>query len=390
MSSVDHFQLGPTLLELRGDVRVATKIKNELKDAAVTIPERPADLSLEIGNEPVPFGPATASHSGRRFPYSYETVLRERGVTFSFAGRFGRPLYTINLAGSPLAPGPQRGHLGVALADVGLLTRVLSPLTRALTRDFSTPTDIVAKNLLYEAVDPLVWCSLLTQDASFVHAGAVATPDGQGVLLMGTGGVGKTTTVLDLVLSGRWRYLGDDLVIVSPDGLNRHPKHLQLYAYNSVLVPGVQERILRGRTRTDRFLWNARLRSLGPRQVRRRTAASTFFGRDAVAEAADLTAAVKLTTALGTSGIEVTDADPARLARQAASVICDEFWDFTRFLNSVATLTSEAPTLGELQARVAATIERALPTEGCYEVGVPPGTPGAEISAALNSRLPLD
>lgn len=390
MTLPENFQIGPVLVAIRGQGRVATHVRRELTDAAVEPGVGSPDLSLEISGKPFGFGAAVASQSGSRFPYRFETILRDEGVSFSVAGRFGRPLYTIDLSDPPLAPGILKGNLSVAFADASPLSGLLSLLTRVATRDFSTLTEVVAKNLLYEALDPLVWCRLLEKDASFVHAGAVATPDGQGVLLMGTGGVGKTTTVLDLVRTGRWRYLGDDLVVVSPDGLSRHPKHLQLYAYNSVLVPGVQERLLAPRSRIDRIMWHARLRALGPRQVRRRTSASAFFGQEAVAERAQLAAAVKLTTALGASSVRVEPADREGLARQAASVICDEFWDFTRFLNSMATMTPNVATLGDVQELVSSTIERSLPDEACFEVGVPPGTPGAAISEALSSRLPLN
>jgi hypothetical protein len=52
------------------------------------------------------------------------------------------------------------------------------------------------------------------------HAAAVATPDGNAVLLLGDKGAGKTNVVLALLRAG-WLFLGDDLIILEdhPDGL---------------------------------------------------------------------------------------------------------------------------------------------------------------------------
>jgi hypothetical protein len=148
------------------------------------------------------------------------------------------------------------------------------------TRDFLSLSGLIAKNAIYEVLDPVVWCALLAEEATFVHAGAVASPDGDGLVLMGSGGVGKTTAVLDLVSKHGWKYIGDDLVILSKSRVYRYPKHLQIYAYNTEYVPGVEGRILEGRSRLDRLAWHGRRRILGVSQVRRRVSASAFFGEE--------------------------------------------------------------------------------------------------------------
>lgn len=52
-------------------------------------------------------------------------------------------------------------------------------------------------------------------DLLLVHAGAVATPSGSGVLLPGASGSGKTSLVAGLVRSG-WGYLSDEVGAIDP------------------------------------------------------------------------------------------------------------------------------------------------------------------------------
>lgn len=73
---------------------------------------------------------------------------------------------------------------------------------------------------------PLSW--LLSADGGqLAHAGCVATPDGA-ALLVGPGGVGKSTTSM-ACLGGGLDYLGDDYVLLRQDPASRPTAHM-LYA----------------------------------------------------------------------------------------------------------------------------------------------------------------
>jgi hypothetical protein len=55
------------------------------------------------------------------------------------------------------------------------------------------------------------------QGLRYVHGGAVGTPEG-GVLLVGAGGSGKSTSALSVLADDRLRFAGDDYVAVGGDG----------------------------------------------------------------------------------------------------------------------------------------------------------------------------
>jgi hypothetical protein len=72
-----------------------------------------------------------------------------------------------------------------------------------------------ATPLLFQSVlIPLVSELLLKQGKLLMHAGCVATPEGDGILLLADGGGGKTTTVYTMVRQG-FHFLSDDLVVAS-------------------------------------------------------------------------------------------------------------------------------------------------------------------------------
>ncbi len=81
--------------------------------------------------------------------------------------------------------------------------------------------------------------ALLRNDLTFVHAAAVCK-DGEALLLPSWGGVGKTACVAKLVREYGWLLLGDDLVIVGPEGqVLAFPKSFVVYPYHRPLFPGL-------------------------------------------------------------------------------------------------------------------------------------------------------
>lgn len=77
-------------------------------------------------------------------------------------------------------------------------------------------------------------------DLILIHAGAVATPAGAGVLLPAASGSGKTTLVAGLVRAG-FGYLSDEAAVLEPTAgtVRASPTHLSLKAGSWTLFPDV-------------------------------------------------------------------------------------------------------------------------------------------------------
>src|SRR5690606_41041284 len=85
-------------------------------------------------------------------------------------------------------------------------------------------------------------------DVAVVHASAMAGPSGEVTLIGGTGGVGKTSLMLDLCLRRGFTFMADDISIVGADGWV-HPNlaYRKIYAYHLQDNPELARRVFQGR-----------------------------------------------------------------------------------------------------------------------------------------------
>jgi hypothetical protein len=89
---------------------------------------------------------------------------------------------------------------------------------------------------VYQPFGPLLAIWLADRGRPSLHAGAVSI-DGQGVLLTGRAGAGKSTTTISCLLDG-WDYLGDDFVALSAASDATYLVH-GVYGMAHLVVPHV-------------------------------------------------------------------------------------------------------------------------------------------------------
>lgn len=101
-----------------------------------------------------------------------------------------------------------------------------------------------------------------TGDFLLVHAGAVVTPSGSGILLPGDSGAGKTTLVAGLLRAG-FGYLSDEAGAIDPvtGRLYPYPKALTLKKHPADLFPGLP---LNGQGGLVRGVWHVRADDIRP------------------------------------------------------------------------------------------------------------------------------
>ncbi|MHC4083931.1 MAG: hypothetical protein ACYSWZ_00620 [Planctomycetota bacterium] len=97
---------------------------------------------------------------------------------------------------------------------------------------------LASKRDLLPFVMPIIQCLLLVKGHSFVHGAAVAVK-GQGILLPGWGGTGKTSAIVCLLRDvPNSSFLSDDYTIVDSAGrLLSFPKAFFIYPYHRNLFP---------------------------------------------------------------------------------------------------------------------------------------------------------
>jgi hypothetical protein len=115
------------------------------------------------------------------------------------------------------------------------------------------------------------------QRLAVLHGSAVQKPDGGGLLVTGTGGVGKTSLMLDLVRERGCRFISDDMSLLDSEGnLWANRSFPKIYAYNVVGDTALLTTLMKGRSVADRLQWGLKQRS-GRSKVRRRVDPEDLF-----------------------------------------------------------------------------------------------------------------
>lgn len=147
---------------------------------------------------------------------------------------------------------------------------------RWLNPSFSTPLQSQVPRFIPWVLDAMIF--LHCADRAPLHGSAMAR-DGSALVLTSTGAAGKSTIGITMIDSGRWKYLGDDMTIVSA-GAPIHPYRMKrtVFEHNVAHRPDVLRR-LKGKGGTiGRLQWlltgpihgNGRRRRLPVEQVHRR------------------------------------------------------------------------------------------------------------------------
>ena len=103
----------------------------------------------------------------------------------------------------------------------------------------------------------IVAISLMKYDSVFVHAGVVSK-NGRAVMLAGSGGCGKTSTIMDFLKKDGWQYISEDFAIVHKSGIV-YPFPRKMAIYSSDLRFGnitLNEAISKNLTNWERFKWS--------------------------------------------------------------------------------------------------------------------------------------
>lgn len=104
-----------------------------------------------------------------------------------------------------------------------------------------------------------------------IHASAVETHDGRGIVFSGLGGVGKTTISMLLYREHGCRFLADDMVFLDKTGrLWPNYAYPKFYAYNLDLAKDLRRIVFSERGILDKCMWEAGRRLRSPSRVRRR------------------------------------------------------------------------------------------------------------------------
>ncbi len=144
-------------------------------------------------------------------------------------------------------------------------------------RQYSHPSDRMPQ-FFHEVVliPSLLW---FFPDIAPVHGSAVGW-EGRGVTVFGgTGGVGKTSMLLECAFDPECDFVADDFTLLGSTGdVFPNLAYPKIYGYNVEGDPLLKDKVFSGRGVLDRVQWNVQMRKRGPQKVRRRVPPDILFG----------------------------------------------------------------------------------------------------------------
>jgi hypothetical protein len=295
------YQLGNLVFALSGEDPVLPHLREELKSIKINEDKRPM-LRFRFGK---------VSKDLENGIYVSPVICTEKEVLCSSGGFF----YRVK---------EDKGALTVDIQSnpIGGKRKMFPRIAKIRDWNFLLPAEQVAKNFMYDVFDYLTQMQNLHAGQSYLHASSF-TRDGRTVAVAAWGGVGKTTSMLKLVVEDNWKFLSDDLGIIDEAGfIYRSPKKMQIYAYNVEGQPALRHMLLHGRSMVDMLNWYYRKSKYGIKKVRRRVSADELF-KDKVGVSGRLTDVFFIERA-AVRGFETYPISPDELAAKTAWTVMSE------------------------------------------------------------------
>jgi hypothetical protein len=220
--------------------------------------------------------------------------------------------------------------------------------------------EYLAGSFLYQVFDGVVQALSLTANQSFLHTAAVEK-EGVRVAIVTRGGMGKTGSLLRLVVDHGWRYVSDDWTIVDDSGvLYLSHKSIHVHPRNLSGLRDGEKLVLRNRGLVDRTVWRTRRRVTGQRGLKRQSHPVALLGPDRVGSSGPLSGAF-LVRRGDIGNVAEVPVDASEFAESAAAITTRELapsmglWEPNLNVNGPEQLR-----LHEIHARTAAVLRRAL------------------------------
>lgn len=142
--------------------------------------------------------------------------------------------------------------------DLNQLERLymLAYKNRFLHPTYKSTEETYGADFMYKVFLPLIQIKLSEKGSTFVHSSAVSIK-GRSVLFTSWGGIGKTTTLLKLLLTHKdIKFLSDDMAVLGSDGkIHLSAKYLHIYPYNWMGFESLKKIAYSSRGLIDKFNW---------------------------------------------------------------------------------------------------------------------------------------
>ncbi|MCB9790419.1 hypothetical protein H6764_00120 [Candidatus Nomurabacteria bacterium] len=132
----------------------------------------------------------------------------------------------------------------------------LAYFNKFLHPTYKSTDETYGADFMYKIFLPLIQLKLVEHGSSFVHSSAISLDD-KAILFTSWGGIGKTTTLLKLLLTHKdIKFLSDDMAVLGSDGkVYLSAKYLHIYPYNWMGFSKLKEIAYNKRGLVDKLNW---------------------------------------------------------------------------------------------------------------------------------------
>lgn len=246
--------------------------------------------------------------------------------------------------------------------------------------------EVTAKNLIYDALEPILHLSMLQNNRGFLHASSIMYSD-EIMLFSGGVGAGKTGICIEMIDRGGYKFMSDDLSLIGTDGIAYvYPKRMQIYAHNTQGNQNLLSCIMKNRGLLDKMQWKLRERFKGPKRVRRRVSPVTVFGRDKIGDRGKISKVIHIIRS-NNSYMKFKKLNSEELADRCANVIADEFSNFFAYMRVWHAMDPASPTVDEVINASKFIYEQAFNNAECYLFIVPQNSSPSGIVNEIESII---
>lgn len=375
---VNTYQVANILFSISGEGKYFDEITQYFSDKLISDQSPMVDLTIRVAS----IGESEDSFSPEFFSLSKSlafnmTTFRVRRKSFSYAvtNLFCHDLPTEVV----LYPHQRHGALGSVL--ISIYSYLFGSTVGRHTEQQGFVQDVANYNCLWA----IFAITLMKKNCAFVHSGMMSR-NKKGLILTGTGGCGKTSTMMELLSSNEWGYIAEDFGILQAD-TTMYDMQKKAAVYQSDIKWGnpILTKAFYNLSASERMEWEFK-NKIGKNPVRYFKPTELFGNR--IVHESTLEKTVFLMRTNNNAGISFASITSDEMAHRVTSASFREIREIYEVLCNIRAVGgkkywSSYPSIDELENRYCEIVKKAFDKTLCYELIIPSNVDPKETASRI-------
>ena len=373
-NNLKYYQIAGMNMSIQGEGAYTEALQSYFQAAEVSVPSDPILLSVIIEDDPakVAISAKYYSLSGKISFNNTDYCVREPGFVYSVLHLFD-DTEPVVLKVCCTRKKSLRSQIGILINSHGI----------GLERIEDRFVDSIMNYSCFFYLFPVL---LMRQNKVFLHCG-IAENAGKAFVMCGTGGCGKTSTLMELLSKEGFKYMAEDFGILGNDGMAYYmPKKMAIYQSDAKYKNPDVVKGLRKLPLTYRAHW--KFFELCKQNPRYRFTPKELFGEERVAKEGTLDKVIYLSRVREDVPLTYSDISIEELCSKIRHASFRELKQLSEILNNIravgdAEIRNSYPELAQLEARYEQLLREGLTGKKIGLLEVPLKADPSEIVDAM-------